>query len=308
MTLTQLRYVVAIDNYKSFASAARHCLVAQPTLSLQIQKFEQEIGIEIFDRRKSPVVATGPGQEIIKQARKVLEEAEKLAELFKESDEEPSGEIHLAIIPTISTYLMPVIFRTFQLKYPRIDLRIFELPTSQIIEKLERGEVDLGILATPLQNKDIMEIPVYYEPFVLYFPPEYEGPLENLQVEDISYDWILLGEEHCFRHQSLQVCGKHSTSRIECGSIETVRKMVDLGAGMTLLPALSFPDSEQHRINSRSQIGSFAAPEPAREISIVHRKSYYKKKILSALQNCILEYVPADYHHKQNRKIMGVQA
>ena len=302
MTLTQLKYIVALGKYKSFARAARECLVAQPTLSLQIQKLEQEIGAEIFDRRKNPVVPTHFGQMVLEQAKVVLREADKITELFKENDEEISGELRIGIIPTISSYLLPKIFKSLTTKYNQVDFRIFELPTTQILEKLEADELELGILATPLNQKNMVETPLYYEPFVAYFPKNYKGKTEGISMEDLEdFELILLGDEHCFRHQSLRICGQSTTAgKIECGSIETIKNMVDLGMGMTLLPALSIK-----KLSDRT--AHFKDPEPVREISLVYKSGFFKKRILKALQTEILKAIPTELQDKKNRKLIGVQ-
>lgn len=300
MTLTQLRYIVALNKHKSFARAAESCFVAQPTLSLQVQKFEQEVGSEIFDRNKNPIITTSLGKEIVNQAKIILKESEKLEEIFRSGREDASGEISIGIIPTVSTYLLPQIFKVINKTYPNIDFRFFELPTSQIIEKLESEDLEIGILATPLQNKNIVESPLYYEPFVAYFPKNYEGKTDNLSIDDLkSTEIILLGEEHCFRHQSLKICGQRTFGKIECGSLETIRNMVDLGVGMTLLPLLSMN-------LKKDKFGRFETPEPAREVSLVYKYGFFKKKILSAVEKTILSVIPKDLQEKGNRKLIGI--
>lgn len=300
MTLTQLRYLVALDKYKNFVRAAESCLVAQPTLSLQIQKLEHEIGSEIFDRTKNPIATTSYGLEIIEQAKSVLKEADHLEEMFREGKGDVSGEISIGIIPTISAYLLPQIFQLLNLSYPFVSFRFFELPTSQIIQKLESEELELGILATPLQNKNIIEQPLYYEPFVAYYPKTYTGKLENLELEDLnSQEIILLGEEHCLRYQSLKICGQKTLGKIECGSLETIRNMVDLGVGMTLLPLLSMN-------LERDKFGRFKTPEPVREVSIVYKNGFYKKKILQSISKAILSVIPEDLKTIKNRKLIGI--
>lgn len=303
MTLTQLRYVVAVDRYGSFAGAARQCLVTQPTLSLQIQKLEQEIGQEIFDRRKNPVTTTGYGRKIVDQAKAVLREADKISEMFVEDDDEPSGEISIGMIPTISSYLMPHLYKRLSKSYKKLEFRIYELPTTQIIDQIEKEELDLGVLATPLHMKPFVETPLYYEPFVAYFPKDYRGKREKLTFENIEQtgqELILLGEEHCFRNQSLQVCGRASAGKLECGSLDTIKKMVDLGAGMTLLPLLSLGKAEMKRT------GRFAEPQPAREVSLIYKKGFYKKKVLSAVRDVILEAVPEELRSKEGRRLIGI--
>lgn len=312
MTLTQLRYIVAVDRYGGFAPAAKHCLVTQPTLSLQIQKIEQEIGAEIFDRRKNPVTATHYGRRVIDQARSVLREAEKIEELFREEEDEPSGEITLGIIPTVAPVLMPALYATLGKKYERLRFRIFELPTTQIIEKMRASEIELGILATPLGYKDIVEIPLYYESFVAYFPKDYDGPQTDLDPHSErpgGYEMILLGEDHCFRDQSLRVCGNRNTSRIECGSLETLMKMVDRGAGMTLLPQLAVSGAAGKSGSKKNKrVATFRDPQPSREISLVHHRDFYKKRVFDAIRDIVLKEIPANLREKKGRQLLDVDA
>ena len=307
MTLTQLRYIVAVDRYGGFAPAARHCLVTQPTLSLQIQKIEQEIGAEIFDRGKTPVVATHYGRRVIDQAQRVLREAEKIEELFHEDDEEPVGQITLGIIPTIAPTLMPALYETLGQSYARLQFRIFELPTTQIIEKMRAGEIELGILATPINLKDVVETPLYYEPFVAFFPADYSGPRTDLDPHAErpgGYEMILLGEDHCFRNQSLRACGSRNPSRIECGSLDTLKKMVDRGAGMTLLPQLAIPP--EHAAADDARIGRFRDPQPVREVSLIHPRDFFKKRIFDAIRDIVLAQIPTDMREKKGRQLIGV--
>ncbi len=352
MTLTQLRYIIAVDRHGGFAPAARHCLVTPPTLSLQIQKLEQEIGAEIFDRRKTPVVATHYGRRVIDQAQRVMREAEKIDELFRD-DEEPSGEITLGMIPTVAPILMPALFRTLGERYGRLQFRIFELPTTQIVEKMRAGEIELGILATPLGYKDLGETPLYYENFVAYFPQDYTGPYSDLDPGEErpgGYDMILLGEDHCFRSQSLRVCGNRNESRIECGSLETLMQMVDRGAGMTLLPEMAArtpatgdaglaaesagksaaktgPKGKAKAASKkkkkaagsaisatasiaphlRGHIASFRAPQPVREISLVHPRDFYKKKIFDAIKEIVIAQIPEELRERGGRQLIDVE-
>lgn len=302
MTLTQLKYAVAVERFGSFARAARECLVTQPTLSLQIQKLERHIGQEIFDRRKNPVVVTLYGQRVLEQARRVLNEADRLSELFQESKTELVGEVSLGLIPTVSTYLLPLIYDDLRKAHPGLNFRIYELPTSQLIERLERGTLDLAILATPLKMGSIVETPLYYEPFVPYFPPDYKGPRKPIAIDRFSkFDLVLLGEEHCFRDQSLQVCGLESAGRIECGSLETVRHMVDRGAGATLLPLLALTPADEERT------GRFRGPEPAREISIAYARGFYKKRVLAALTKMISKHIPDRLLTRGKQRVIGLE-
>lgn len=301
MTITQLKYIIALDQHKSFARAARECLIAQPTLSLQIQKLEKELGNELFDRNKNPITTTAFGKEVVDQAKVIIRETEKLEHLAKAPQGILTGEITVGIIPTISTYLVPLIYSKLSQQYPEVSFKFFELPTSTIINRLESEKLELGILATPLHLKNIVEIQLYYEPFVAYFPPDYTGKRKDLDMNALdSKELILLSEEHCFRHQALKLCGKSNPGRIECGSVETIRKVVDTGQGTTLLPLLSIdPD--------HPQVGRFKKPEPVREISIVYRKGFYKKQILNAIEKVITDELPSNLLKKDNKRVIGVE-
>ncbi|MCB1171879.1 MAG: hydrogen peroxide-inducible genes activator, partial [Leptospiraceae bacterium] len=234
-------------------------------------------------------------------ARRILDEADSLLEEFAQESGEVRGRIRLGIIPTVSSYLLPRIFRKLKQKYPSVEFYIHELPTSQILQKIQNEELDLGILATPLNEKMIEEIPLYYEPFVVYFPPEASIPRKRLKFDDLQgQDLLLLGEEHCFRHQSLKICGQGNAGKIECGSLDTIKKMVDQGMGSTLLPLLS--------ANMKSdRVVRFQDPEPVREIGIVHGKSFYKSRLLEALRETILKSIPEDLHQQKKRKLIGAE-
>lgn len=302
MTLTQLRYALAIAKHGNFARAADSCRVAQPTLSLQLQKLEKEVGAELFDRRRNPVVPTAFGREFLEQARVALREADKLEQLARPDQAELTGSISIGIIPTVSSYLLPRIFKPLNQGFPGVEFRFFELPTSQIVEKLAADELELGVLATPLHQKDLAEQPLYYEPFVAYFPPSYAGKTKNLTFDQLdSYALILLSEEHCFRHQSLKICSQNTLGKVECGSIETIKKMVDIDVGLTLLPLLSINPKHE-------RVGRFRAPEPVREIGLVYRKNFYKHRMLKVIQAEILKRVPAELHERGGGRLIGVEA
>ncbi len=302
MTLTQLRYLVALERHGNFARAAESCLVTQPTLSLQIQKLEQEAGAELFDRRTTPVTPTALGRAVIEQARAVLREADRLEDLFREAADELAGEITVGIIPTIAGYLLPQLFSTLRKKYSDVNFKFYELPTTQIVERLERDELDVGILATPLEMRGIVEEPIYYEPFVAYFGDRRPDPGTPLSLDDLKgEDLILLGEDHCFRNQSLSLCRDRGPGSIECGSIETLKKMVEAGAGVTLLPLLATSDPMRG-------VRRFGAPEPAREVSLVYRPGFIRRRLLRALREVVREIVPAELHERGGREVVGVNA
>jgi LysR family transcriptional regulator, hydrogen peroxide-inducible genes activator len=300
MTLIQLKYAVTLDKVRNFASAAHELLIAQPTLSLQIQKLEKYIGIILFDRTKNPISTTVEGAEFLKQAKIVLQEAERLEFMYSQKGDAVSGELRVGIIPTVSSSLLIKIIPVMFNKYPDLKIKLFELPTYQIIQKIESNELDIGILATPLGNKKLKEEHLYYEPFCVYLSPSIQIEEDPVSIDQIqNYDMIILGEEHCFRGQALKVCKNNSLGRIEAGSFETVKKLVDGDLGITLLP--EFEDVKEPRRKRTLKM-----PIPAREISIVTSFSFYKTKMLRALKNEILNIIPRAYHSKNGYLVIGV--
>ena len=301
MTLVQLKYAVTLEKVKNYAIAATELLIAQPTLSLQIQKLEKSIGISIFDRTTNPISVTNEGKEFLKQARVVLAESEKLEYMFSQKGDSIAGDLRLGIIPTVSSSLLIKILPILNSKFPDLNLRIFELPTNQIIQKLENNEIDAGILATPLENKKIKEYPLYYEPFRVYIPSNIKIKSKEMSIEDLqNYEMIVLGEEHCFRSQALKVCKNKSYGRIEAGSFETIKKLVDNNLGLTLLPHFE-------EVTNKNQLRDLKDPIPAREISLVTNQSFYKMNLLKAIKTEILNLIPKEFHTKKNYHIMGVE-
>ena len=300
MTLVQLKYAVTLEKVKNYAIAATELIIAQPTLSLQIQKLEKSIGISIFDRTTNPISVKNEGKEFLKQARVVLAESEKLEYMFSQKGDSIAGDLRLGIIPTVSSSLLIKILPILNSKFPDLNLRIFELPTNQIIQKLENNEIDAGILATPLENKKIKEYPLYYEPFRVYIPSSIKIKSKEMSMEDLqNYEMIVLGEEHCFRSQALKVCKNKSYGRIEAGSFETIKKLVDNNLGLTLLPHFE-------EVTNKNQLRDLKDPIPAREISLVTNQSFYKMNLLKAIKTEILNLIPKEFHTKKNYHIMGV--
>ena len=302
MTLIQLKYAVTLDKVRNFASAAQELLIAQPTLSLQIQKLEKYVGIILFDRTKNPISTTVEGAEFLKQARIVLQEAERLEFMYSQKGDTIAGELKVGIIPTVSSSLLVKIIPIMFKKYPELKLKLYEISTSQILSKLEANEIDLGILATPLGSKKVKEEHLYYEPFFAYIPPNLKMPQETISIDDLQeYDVIVLGEEHCFRGQTLKVCKSNTLGRIEAGNFETIKKLVDNNLGITLLP-----EFEDVRDNSRKR--KIKHPVPAREISIVTSFSFYKTKLLRVLKNEILSLIPKEYQTRNGFMVIGVDS
>jgi LysR family hydrogen peroxide-inducible transcriptional activator len=300
MTIVQLKYAITLERVKNYAQAATELLITQPTLSMQIQKLERYLGFEIFDRTRNPLGTTISGKEFLVQAKKVLEEFEKLEYSFRSSPDQMEGELKIGIIPTIASYLLVKLLPSLSQKYPNLSVRIFETATEQIIKKLETGELDLGILATPLKSKKILEYPIYYEPFNLYVSPNYNSKENPISIEKLKdYPILILGEEHCFREQTLKICTSLSKSTIETGSFSTIKKLVDNNMGITLLPEFEeVEDVKRKRILQN--------PVPAREISIVSNPSFYKHSLMKAVQKDIASIIPKKYHSRGNLHIIGV--
>ncbi len=310
MTLVQLEYIVALDTYRSFGVAAEKCFVTQPTMSMQVQKLEDELGVRLFDRSKQPITPTEIGIEILEQARTILKESYKLKELISNQKSSVSGELRIGIIPTMAPYLMPKVISAFMDKYPDVQLVIWEYMTDQIIHELKNGLLDCGILSTPLEDKSLQEIPLFYESFVAYLSKS--SPLinkKNLQASDINLDDLwLLNEGHCMRNQILNICKRKKSNDLKpfeynTDSVETLKRMVEMNKGITLLPELSISDFSVKQLD---RVRYFKSPEPTREISIVTHRNYLKRKLILTLEKEILDAIPKRMRHKKKKEILGI--
>lgn len=308
MTLTQLSYIVAVAKHRHFGAAAESCFVTQPTLSMQVQKLEEELGIEIFDRSHQPISATPLGMALVEQARIVLAEAEKLKALSAEELDSVATNIRIGIIPTLSPTLAPKVADWFTHHHPETELHLEEVQTKDLMARVKDGSIDLGLVVTPLDDSHIHEIPLFYEPFMLYLAPDHPltksktiGP-ESLSFEDL---WLLT-EGHCFRDQALKVCGDRKRKRtstramFESGSLETLRKMVDKSGGYTLIPALTLDDVDETR--RKRQVREFVSPAPTREVSLVHSRVYKRKATLDAVALAVREDLPKEYLKFDSKK------
>jgi len=291
MTITQLKYVLAVAEHKNFTLAAEKCFVTQPTLSMQIQKIEEELDIQIFDRTKKPIQLTEIGQKIVNQSKNIVNEADRIQDIVDQQKGFIGGEFRLGIIPTIMPTLLPMFLNNFIKKYPKVKLIIEELNTNDIIEKLKNGHLDAAIAATPLEEEKIKEIVLYFEPFVAYIPENHNSfHKTEIEVDDLNLDEILLLQDgHCFRDGILNLCKNQNQNeknhfQLESGSFETLIKLADEGLGTTLLPYL-------HTLNlsekDKSKLKHFVEPKPAREVSLIFPKNELKIHIIDALRNTI---------------------
>ncbi len=294
MNLQQLEYLLAVDAHRHFAKAAEQCHVTQPTLSMMIQKLEEELGIKIFDRSRQPVVPTHAGEALLAQARVILREAERFREIAKAEEESLSGVLRVGIIPTLSPYLLPLFLQAFMARYPGIRLKIAERTTTALTEALHKGQIDVAILVTPLNDATLREDPLFYEAFVVYSGHDYAK--EFLLPEDIDPHHLwLLEEGHCFRSQILNICELRRKDQLtveyEAGSLETLKQLVDAQNGITILPELAtlyLTDAQQRKVKH------FAAPEPVREVSLVTHRHLVKQRLVEALKTELLAHLPAD--------------
>lgn len=291
MTITQLKYVLAVAEHKNFTLAAEKCFVTQPTLSMQIQKIEEELSIQIFDRTKKPIQLTEIGQKIVNQAKNIVNEADRIQDIVEQQKGFIGGEFRLGIIPTIMPTLLPMFLNNFIKKYPKVKLIIEELNTEEIITKLKNGNLDAAIAATPLEDEKIKEIVLYFEPFVAYIPESNAiFQKEEIEIEDLNInDILLLQDGHCFRDGILNLCKNRNetgqkTFQIESGSFETLIKLADEGLGTTLLPYLHTLDLKD---SDKLKLRHFKEPKPAREVSLIYPKSELKIQIIDALRSSI---------------------
>lgn len=310
MTIVQLEYIVAVDTYRSFVSAAEKCFVTQPTLSMQVQKLEELLGIKIFDRSRQPIIPTEIGSQIIAQARIVLQENQKIREIINSQQQDIIGELKIGIIPTIAPYLLPEVISSMLEKYPDLKLLIWEYTTEEIIHHLKTGVLDCGILATPLADPNLNEQPMYYENFVSYISKNSKLYKKKvIDADDLSDENIwLLNEGHCMRSQVLNICRSTKNNRLQAlayntGSVETLIRMVDVNDGATLLPELALADLSTKQLN---KVRYFRSPEPVREISLVTHKNFIKKRMLNALKEEILSIVPKSMKQRKKKEIIGI--
>jgi LysR family hydrogen peroxide-inducible transcriptional activator len=309
MTLTQLEYIVAVDTFRHFQEASEKCFVTQPTLSMQIQKLEDELGVKIFDRTKKPVIPTDIGMNIVAQARVILREAARLQQMVNDHRDIMAGEIRVGIIPTLAPYILPALFSYMRQHYPKLDLIVKETITRDIINELKQNRLDCALVVTPLKEPAMREEVLFYEELYAYVSPSnalYQKTY--IMPNDIDADKLwLLEEGHCFRSQMLNLCElqkyKDRHFRYETGNLETLKRMVDHTDGITILPELAIRElsSEQQKLVRRMQ-----APAPVREISLVTHRDHLKTKLIKSLKSSILQIVPQNMQQLQDKKIVEV--
>lgn len=297
MTITQFKYCIALAEHRNFTVAAEKCYVTQPTLSMQVQKLEEELDILIFDRSQKPISLTAVGEKIIEQAAQIVAESERMQDIVDQEKGYVGGVFRLGIIPTVMPTLLPMFLRNTTNKYPDLQLQIEELNTDQLLDKIREGELDAAIAATPLEEDKILERVLYYEPFMAYVPPTTALHQKNeLTADDFSEENILLLEDgHCFRNNVLNLCPNKAEQEdknfaIKSGSFETLVHLANEGLGITLLPYLH---SKTMTDKDQKNLRNFLAPAPARAISLVYHEKKLKLHIIDALHQVISGIVRA---------------
>ena len=304
LSIAQLRYILAVHQYAHFGKAAKACGVSQPTLSGQIQKAEEDLGITIFDRQQKPVGSTEKGLKLIKQAETVVAAHERLLRLAQGQFETIAGELSVGIIPTLAPYVMPWFLKNFAETYPQVSLAIVERTTADIVQGLEQRHIDVGIAAIPLAMSGLQERVLFHDPFYLYAEAS-ESILDDDEIDATALDpkklW-LLEDGHCVRNQTIALCDiiegcSHlSTVRFEAASFETLQYLIDASEGYTLVPetyARLLPTERRQR-----QIRPFGEPTPTRQVGLIHPKASWKLEMIEALEATIRASIPRSLRQK----------
>ena len=289
MTITQLKYTLAVAEHGNFTTASEKCFVTQPTLSMQVQKLEEELGVTIFNRSTKPLQVTEVGEKVLNQARKIIEESTRMNDVISEEKGTIGGTLKVGIIPTVTSTLLPLFLNIFTKKHKNVDLKIEEFNTETIVQKLEDNSIDCAIAATPLSNDKVIERPLYYEPFVAYVPKHHSlSGNKYLEIDDLTNgDLLILQDGHCFRNQVLNLCSVEDLNKqyeLKSGSFETLINLSNNGPWMTIIPYLHSNNLSPKNIEN---IIPFQDPAPAREISMIYSKSQLKLPVINALMSNI---------------------
>lgn len=297
MTLTQLSYIVAVDKYRHFATAAQKIYITQPTLSMQIHKLEDELGVLIFDRSKTPVIPTAMGEKIVAQAKVILSGSKHIEDIVSVTEEGLKGEFKIGIIPTVAPYLVPLFLKRFTEKHPDVELVFEETLTANVLDALQDDRLDVGIIATSTEQHLFQE-DLFLEPFVGYVSTMHPlASQSKIELADLYEENLwLLNEGHCFRDQAIKLCKKTNQSlkkgsiSFESGNLETLKRLVEQDFGVTLMPFLSMEDHDTRCANGI--IKEFNEPIPTRKIRLVYSREFLKQNLITALGEIIKESIP----------------
>ena len=302
MTKSQIEYILALSKLKNFGKAAEACFISQSTLSAMIAKFENQAGVEIFNRKTRPISITANGEKILKVLRNIHREFHVLDETLNDINELELAELNIACIPTVAPYLYPLVLNKISEKFPSTNFIVHELTTENIINEIEAGNIDLGIVSIPLDNKSLVEYPIYEEDFLIYDCDE-KRKSKRYKVSEIDLERLwLLEEGHCLRNQVGQICELRQQKKIignltySCGSIFTLIEMVKMNNGLTLLPRLAMVNNTQI---DEKHVYKIVSPAPSRSIGLVTHKTFARKKLLSNL-SAIIKSIVIDYLPQKN--------
>lgn len=297
MTLQQLEYILAVNQFRHFAKAAEYCRVTQPTLSTMIQKLEEELDTRIFDRSQQPVCPTPVGIHIIEQAQNILVQANRIKNIIEEEKHSLTGTFKLGILPTVAPYLLPRFFPQLMKKYPDLDIRVVEMKTNDIKKALQTGEIDAGIVASLAGMEELQQTPLFYEQFFAYVSRE-DALFNNevIRTSDLNGEQLwLLDEGHCFRDQLVRFCqmksARASQLAYHLGCMETFMRMVESGKGVTFIPELAvlqLGDAQKELVRS------FAIPCPTRQVVLLTNKNFIRHTLLEVLVKEIKLSVPKE--------------
>lgn len=296
MTLTQLQYILAVDQFRHFGKAAQSCHVAQPSLSIQIKKLEEELGIKIFERSKTNCVPTEVGKEVLRQARLILDETLRINDIVLNYKSEVKGQLRLGIIPTIAPFLLPTFLPIIKKSYPELKLEIFEEKTDDLVAAIDQGRLDAAILSTPKTAPEtVKEKVLYYEPFVLFTSKIHPlSKLTSVKINELEqYAPYLLDDTHCMRDQVERLCQlgskEDSSLHLRAGSLQTLVEVVRSSGGYTLLPALAQDFFKKSYPNAFRQLSD---PKPSRKVSLIFHRSFLKRSLIETLHDIILSNLP----------------
>jgi len=309
ITIIQLEYIIALDNHRNFARAAASCFVTQPTLSMQVKKLEEHFGIKIFDRKKQPLIPTDFGRRLIDQAKIVVSEAGRLENMAKQYLGDVSGELHIGIIPTLAPYLLPLFAGNFKRHYPLVNLKVEELITDQIAEKLKKDSLDVGIFVTPYNDPAILEEPLFYEEMLIYAQTGHPLLQQHFikAIDVATPDIWLLSDGHCFRSQVINLCALEPTSKhelpfeLEGGSIETLLRIINREGGFTIIPELAVREMSESRLKN---VTSFSDKKPLREVSICYSRHFVKRRLIDKLAEEIKLAIPDEMKNNSRGELV----
>jgi LysR family transcriptional regulator, hydrogen peroxide-inducible genes activator len=309
MTIQQLEYIVALDTYRHFVTAAEKCFVTQPTLTMQVKKLEIELGVKIFNRCHKPLRPTREGEKVLRHAYRVLREVNQMRDYLRNRKDVLSGEFQLGVIPSLAPYLLPLFLPAFLEQHPDARLKVFEMETADIVKALREDSLDVGLLVSPLEAPDLVETPLFDEPFLVYLPQGHALLAHETLTPDMldAGDMLVLTEGHCFRNQVLNICGEHGRGPhggfiYESGSIETLKRMVDRGVGYTLVPELSLPQGALP-----PGVRRFAHPQPVREVALAHGFNYTNHLLIDRLGDSIRQAIPTSLQAGDGGRKVGIQ-